>query len=39
LDLECDIDFIAIRNIKDFPKTGEIRILKPDEMVKLIDIR
>ncbi len=35
--LERDIDFIVTRNIKDFPKTDEIIIIKPDELVKIIE--
>jgi len=35
--LERDIDFIVTRNIKDFPKADEIKILKPDELVKIIE--
>ncbi|MDA3941291.1 MAG: PIN domain-containing protein [Spirochaetia bacterium] len=35
--LERDIDFIVTRNIKDFPKTDEIIIIKPDELVKIME--
>jgi len=35
--LERDIDFIVTRNIKDFPKTDEIIIIKPDELLKIIE--
>ncbi len=35
--LERDIDFIVTRNIKDFPNTDEIIIIKPDELVKIIE--
>jgi len=35
--LERDMDFIVTRNIKDFPKTDEIIIIKPDELLKIIE--
>lgn len=35
--IERDIDFIVTRNIKDFPKTDEIIIIKPDELLKIIE--
>ena len=35
--IEGDIDFIVTRNVKDFPKTDEMKILKPDELVKIME--
>lgn len=35
--LERDIDFIVTRNIKDFPKTDEIIIIKSDELLKIVE--
>ena len=37
--IERDIDFIVTRNIKDFPKADEIIIIKPDELLKIIEFK
>ncbi len=36
--IEKNIDFIVTRNVKDFPKTDDIIIINPDELVKIIEI-
>ena len=33
---EKKIDFLVTRNIKDFPKTDEIIIISPDELMKIL---
>ena len=35
--IDIGIDLIVTRNIKDFPKTDEIKIMIPDELVTIID--
>lgn len=35
--IEAGMEFIVTRNIKDFPKTDELIIIKPEELVKIIE--
>lgn len=35
--IEDGMEFIVTRNIKDFPKTDELIIIKPEELVKIIE--
>ncbi len=35
--IEEGMEFIVTRNIKDFPRTDELIIIKPEELVKIIE--